>query len=351
MKQSKVVAVIGAQFGSEGKGVVVHHLATTQDFEFHVRTGGPNAGHSFVHEGKHITVQSVPVGAVDPNAHLVLGAGAVINPRILEREILMLEEHGYPVRERLFIDANATVLTPEDEEAEGHTAGELHQRIGSTGEGVGSARLKRIRRDASKMSIVQQDLDLFNRLGMVCDTAGLLSTAESILLEGTQGSGLSMVHGPWPFVTSHDTNAAQLCADAGVSPRRLEEVVLVARTMPIRVAGNSGPLQGEVSWKDLSERLGRFVTERTTVTRKTRRIGEWDDELFRRAVMLNGPRPTVALTFLDYLNPEDEFVSEYGELSVESRGFIHFLQEEHGVSIKYLGTGVHETRGWQCIEL
>jgi adenylosuccinate synthase len=351
MYTESFVAVVGAQYGSEGKGVVVHRLATRQHYEFHIRTGGPNAGHSFVHQGRPFTVQSVPVGFVDPNASLVLGAGAVINPRLLEAEIAMLEEAGFEIRNRLYIDANATVLSIKDERSENHTAGELHQRIGSTGEGVGAARLKRIRRDMEEHSIVMLNLKTFDKMGMVCDTVSLLDKAQSFLLEGTQGSGLSLVHGPWPFCTSADTNAAQLCADAGISPLRLKEVMLVARTMPIRVAGNSGPLINEVSWQALSDRLKKFVIERTTVTKKVRRIGEWDDELFRRAVRLNGPRPSVALTFLDYLNPEDEGVTKWSSISDVSARFVYRLENEFDVSVKLAGTGVHETEGWQCIEL
>jgi adenylosuccinate synthase len=187
-----IIAVVGAQYGSEGKGVVVHKLATERPFDLHVRTGGPNAGHSFVHEGKPYTVQCIPVGFVDRNSRLILGAGAVINPRILQREIVELERQGFEIRNRLFIDQNATVLSVQDEEAEGHTKGELHARIGSTGEGVGSARMRRIERVGSRL--VRQNIDYFTNFGTILDTTELIYqfVRRNILLEGTQGSGLSL---------------------------------------------------------------------------------------------------------------------------------------------------------------
>lgn len=346
---AKVLAVVGAQFGSEGKGVVVHKIATSEHFDFHVRTGGPNAGHSFVHGQRQYVVQSVPCGFVDVTSSLVLGAGAVINPRTLRREVESLEALGYDIRSRLYIDHNATVLTEEDEQAEGHTHGEIHRRIGSTGEGVGAARLRRLSRRQSDRVLVSQRSDEFYGF-TICDTVPLLNASGvSILLEGTQGSGLSVTHGPWPYCTSADTNAAQFCADAGISPLAVTDVVLVARTFPIRVAGNSGPLKGERSWSDISSELGRIVEERTTVTKKVRRVGEWDDELFARAVMLN--RPTaVAVTFLDYLDPRDSFVTSVHDLSVSSLAFLSLIESQFNVKVKYAGTGVDPEKGWTCVE-
>lgn len=345
-----IVAVIGAQYGSEGKGVVVHRMAMDRHYQHHVRVGGPNAGHSFIHHTQKYVVQSIPVGFVDPDSILVLGAGAVINPRILKREIEELEKHGHLIRHRLLIDANATVLHEEDEYAEGHTSGELHRRIGSTGEGVGAARHRRMRRDKIERATVFSCPEMFRELGHICDTVSQLSKSGSILLEGSQGSGLSLTHGPWPYCTSADTNAAQLCADAGVPPMALSDVMLVARTFPIRVAGNSGPLHHETNWEDISLRLARPVEERTTVTKKVRRIGHWDQELYERAVLMNGPRPSVALTFMDYVNPSDQFVTRWEDLSRQASQFILDHIGRLGERLKYVGTGVHPEKGWIYVQ-
>ena len=224
--------------------------------------------------------------------------------------------------------------------------GTLHARIGSTGEGVGACRHARMRRKAGEF-LRYRDLSDARGLRM-CGSQRILG-AHSILLEGTQGFGLSLIHGDWPNVTSHDTTAAQLLADAGVPPTRLDRVVLVARTMPIRVAGNSGPLHGETSWDDLSSRLGRPVLERTTVTKKVRRIGEWDQDLVDEAVRVNGATE-IALTFLDYLSPEDANKRTFASLSPRSRNFITNLEDRHAIPVTMMGTGYDEKTGWVCIE-
>lgn len=303
-----VLAVVGAQYGSEGKGVIVHHLADR--FDAHVRTGGPNAGHTFKHEGQIYKMRSLPCGWTNRNAHLLIGPGAVLDPAVLIEEIRATGDID-DILARLTIDPRAWVITEQDRMQESmHDFGE---KIGSTMEGVGWARGLRMERmgpshrigdlmtSKSPLWLLRECLgDVPDKLDAIdCELMG----ESAVLLEGTQGFGLSLLHGPWPFVTSADTTAAQLFADAGLPTTIPHEVLLVARTMPIRVGGNSGPLHGETTWEELSERLGFEVSERTTVTNRLRRIGTWDEELFEGALMVNGAH-LVALTFCDYIDPE-----------------------------------------------
>lgn len=344
-------AVVGGQLGSEGKGVVVRHIA--MDYSFHVRTGGPNAGHTFYAYGRPWKMQALPCGWVNPNAVLAIGAGAVLDLDVLEREVSEAMEVDPTVLARVRIDFNAGILEPRHHKAEGGVKGELHQRIGSTGEGVGAARLDRIARDPA----------FFRRAGdlphtqtfcgrsiryFITDVSAML-VGRRVLLEGTQGFGLSLVHGQWPHVTSHDTTSAQLAADAGVPPWAVQKVVLVVRTMPIRVAGPSGPLQGETSWDALSARLGRRVEERTTVTKKIRRIGQWDEQMVSDAVRINGATE-IAVTFLDYLSPEDRGVSRFEDLSSKSRSFVDYLERYYEIPVRLLGTGWSDAEGWMCVD-
>lgn len=349
-KLGKVVAIIGAQLGSEGKGVVAHRMS--HEFGIAVRTGAPNAGHSFVEGGKLYKMQSVPCTFANKDCLLVLGAGALINVSILFDELERIE-HNFDsnIRSRLKIDGNAGILEERHHHEEGGVNGSMHKRMGSTGEGVGPARRDRIARDPEKFRLARDVPEL--KEFIVENTPMLFSRAlengTNILLEGTQGSGLSLVHGAWPFVTSSDTNAAQLAADAGIPPQYVDEVILVARTYPIRVAGNSGPLAKELTWDEMSVRVGKKVVEYTTVTKKQRRIGEWDEDMFAKAVALNAPTQ-VALTFMDYLSPEDANKTKFDKLSDKAKDFVHYLERTFNVRVSLIGTGWSETEGWVCVE-
>lgn len=335
-----ILAIIGAQYGSEGKGAIVSYLAN--DYDVHVRVGGPNAGHTIFHEGTKYKMQIIPCGWTNPNAWLMIGRGAIVNMDLLMEEIATLEKVFPKIRNRILIDKYAGILSKDFVDEEGHTSGELNQRIGSTGEGVGAARIARIKRDPSKFKRMIDVAENYQIRNMLHDTVLLMNrlnqSGANILLEGTQGSGLSLIHGPWPYVTSADTNAGQLIADCGISPRAVNKILLVARTFPIRVAGNSGPLAGEITWEQMSERLGKDVVEHTTVTKKVRRIGSWDPDLVYQAVTINRPT-SIALTFLDYLEPKDEGKTNYGELSNQSLRFIDYLETDFGVPVSLIKTG------------
>lgn len=343
------LALVGGQYGSEGKGVIVGHLADR--FNVHVRVGGPNAGHSLKYKGETFKMQSLPCGWVNPSATLVLGRGGLINMPILKREVEMVQRIFPDIKMRLLIDHLAGILSDWHHSAEGGVQGELHKRIGSTGEGVGAARIDRIRRDPSRFQRAEEVLDEFGLAPCMTYNAldsirNMMERGEHVLLEGTQGSGLSLLHGPWPYVTSADTNAAQMAADVGLSPRLVNRIMLVVRTYPIRVAGNSGPLLGELSWDEVSRRVGRPVEERTTVTKKIRRIGEWDDALFLDAVRLNAPT-SLALTFADYLDPKVEGIRTFKALTPTVLRFVDKLEAMANVPVALIGTGGSE---WAVVD-
>jgi adenylosuccinate synthase len=341
-RRGHVLALVGAQYGSEGKGKIVNFLAN--DYGVHVRTGGPNAGHSFWHQGTKHVMQVLPCGWTNPNAALVLGRGMLVDVVQLIKEIEYVSKYDPNIADRIFVDASAAVLDPHHYEEEGGVHGEMHARIGSTGKGVGAARLARVARDPSRIRLFGDAAKNSQLLQAICkyDTPRFIRDAlnggDSVLLEGTQGSGLSLVHGPWPYVTSQDTNAAQLAADAGVAPRFVSRTMLVARTYPIRVAGNSGPLQREITWETLSQRVGKPVQETTTVTKKVRRVGEWDWDLFDRAVELNAPT-SIALTFADYLDPGNEGAIDYNDLDHDTREFVRQVELRSGADVVLIGTG------------
>jgi len=333
------VALIGAQYGSEGKGMVASKIA--DQFDVFVRTGGPNAGHTYYHQGEKIVSRSVPVGAINPTAALVIGAGAVLDIGVLVDEMQALTTRGLEVKGRVFVDGQAAVITAKHRLAEGGTKGEAHQHIGSTGEGVGAARMAKIGRGVLGEFAHEQAEKYTKRLAnfgvVVTDTVAMLEQelqgSARVLLEGTQGSALSLTHGSWPFVTSHDTGAAQLCADAGIAPSWLADVIMTVRTYPIRVAGNSGPLPRETDWKSIGQQ-----PETTTVTKKMRRVARYDEDVVRRAVILNRPS-WAALTFYDYVWPECACVRSWEFMSEAAQQDVDSWADQIGCEVRMIGTG------------
>lgn len=334
----RAVALVGAQAGSEGKGAVAAALAPF--FNVHVRTGGPNAGHTFYHQGTKHVARGLPVGWINPDAKLVIGPGAVIDWKLLLEEIEQAEASISPfvkgtVANRVYIDPKANVVTRDQHLHEGGIGGHAHATIGSTGEGVGMCRIARI----SRRSLLRGPEFATCLAGDVGALDGMLrpyrwlESDDRILLEGTQGSKLSLTHGPWPFVTSADTNAATLLADAGLSPGVFAKTILVARTFPIRVAGPSGPLPNETTWEEVGQ-----PEERTTVTLKVRRVGQWDAGWVIDAVRLNHPAELV-ITFLDYLFPETKGMSEWSMLPGKALDWLEAVQQETQAPVVGVGTG------------
>lgn len=213
--------------------------------------------------------------------------------------------------------------------------------------------MARVSRDPSLIRSAGEGLPSYDerfRKVLMQNTPRFLHSAsmsgKDILLEGTQGSGLSLIHGPWPYVTSADTNAATLAADAGIPPHHITDVILVVRSHPIRVAGNSGPLANETTWEEISEKRGKKTIEQTTVTKLVRRVGEWDEKLVADSITLNGPT-ALALTFADYINVADEGKTEYSKLSPETLAFVNYLESWFQIPVDFIGTG---GKGWRVVD-
>lgn len=337
----KMSVLVGGQYGSEGKGLIAAHLADR--YQMHVRVGSPNAGHTIYWKGAKHVMQSVPCGWINPRAEIVIGRGALINMRQLMLELDHIREYYPDFLGRLKIDSKAGVLDEKFHEEEGGVDGEMHRRIGSTGEGVGPARIARLRRDPEQFRLFEEVAEEYGLEMCVTDcTPALIADAQdrgdNVLIEGTQGSGLSLLHSHWPYCTSVDTNAAGIISEVGIAPARVTDVIMVCRTFPIRVAGNSGPMKGEISWAELSDRCGKELVERTTVTKKIRRVAEWDDDLFATSCLYNAPTE-IALTFCDYVDPDVYGKVDAGEVMASEA--VHGFLRDHGLlgMVKYLGTG------------
>jgi len=336
--------VVGGQFGSEGKGAIVAHLARTGEkgiVPTVVRVGGHNAGHTaFDDAGVPWALRTVPVGAV-VGARCVIAKGSEVDERVLNDELVALAAGGHDIRGRFFIDSQTTVMGA-DEIATESTAG-IVGRIGSTGKGVGAARASRIMRTAK----------LYDGVFAADTTAMLLRQLEAgtayIIVEGVQGYGLGLHAGFYPTCTSCDCTAIDALAAVGISPWGVAAiggpptVYVVLRTHPIRVAGPSGPLFEETTWEALGAKSGGYIKpEKTTVTKKTRRVGGWDAKLAHRAIVANGgpaPNVVVALTFLDYIFPELSGKTDSSCLTPPMLDFIKKIETDAGAPVVLAGTG------------
>lgn len=294
-----IQVVVGGQYGSEAKGAVAAHLARWRKSDLlAIRVAGPNAGHTAVDDrGRTWRLRQIPVAAVvNSFASLAIGPGSEIDTQVLDREVYELEKAGFSIQPRLYIDSSATMIEPRHKQQEG----ELIDRIGSTGKGVGAARAERIQRVA----------EVYGGEHNVADFAqAWLARDGTVQVEGTQGYGLGLHGEHYPWCTSSDCRAIDFLAMAGLSPWAASylEVWVVLRSYPIRVAGKSGPLHNEMTWEQLAEQSGGHIQpEYTTVTNKLRRVGDWDTDLAYRALRANG-HPSqavrVALTHIDYWLP------------------------------------------------
>jgi adenylosuccinate synthase len=222
--QPLVDVLVGGQYGSEGKGHIASFLAP--EYDFLLRVGGPNAGHKVYEEPEAYTHHQLPSGTRRSEAQLIIGPGAVLSVPKLFMEI---GECRVSV-ERLSIDPGAMLIDDADIRFEEKT---LKNDIGSTAQGVGSATSRKILRSAArpKVKLARESSELRPYLK---DTLRLLDDAFSlgkhVFVEGTQGTGLSLHHGSYPYVTSRDTSGSGCIAEAGIAPTRVRRTIMVVRS-------------------------------------------------------------------------------------------------------------------------
>ena len=330
-----VTVVVGGQFGGEGKGKTVAHLSRNRQYDAVVRCGGPNSGHTVTINKEQVVLRQVPAGVVNPQTSLFLAAGCILDLNILSEEI----EHFHLTPGRLRIDKNALILSPEYIEEEKQR--QFDKNFGSTCTGTGIGVLNRILRGKG-VKLARDIPSLKSYLSEVGNEIQTLHCqGRNIIVEGTQGYGLSLYHSPYyPFATSRDTIASSFLSEVGISPRIVSEIIMVLRTFPIRVGGNSGPLPNEISWKDIQEESNYpyFVQECTTVTKRLRRVARFDLELVKKANNANLPTQ-LAVMGLDYLDFENYNVRSFDQLTDKAVDFLSMLRRELRTKITLVGTG------------
>lgn len=323
-----VSIVIGGQFGSEGKGKVARYFAQQYHASSVVRVGGINSGHTVIDEdGRSVVFRILPTAAIDCTANCILPPGSYLDVELLFQEIQMAGISPSKVK----IHPNAAIITAEQVQIE-QEAG-LTERIGSTGSGTGAAVCTRIKREGRLVRA--KDVDELKPF--VYDTNDFLreelSKGCEVLIEGTQGFGLSVLHSSdYPYTTSRDTTAAGFLSESGLSPFDVKHIIMVIRSYPIRVAGHSGTLPNEILWEDVTALAKRQtpIREYTSVTNNLRRVGKFDAGIVLQAIAVNRP-DQIVLNHLDYIS------GETGHMSSERTAFVDEVQQLLHRKIDYVG--------------
>jgi len=317
--------VIGGFFGDEGKGKIISYLALNDKPSIVVRGGaGPNAGHTIKDGEKTYKVRMLPSGFLNKNAKVMVGPGVVVNPDVLLKEI-----NDFGVEGRAYLDYNCGIIDESHREAD--SQGRLKEKIGSTGSGTGPANAERAMRTL-KMAKEIDELKPY-LIDVPLEVNSALDRNENVLIEGTQGTHLSLWHGTYPFVTTKDVTASGICADVGIGPKKVDDVIVVFKAYLTRVG--TGPMPGELSAEETS---AKGWEEFGTVTGRLRRAAEFDFELAKRAVMLSSANQ-ISITKLDVRFPKCAGVTSYDELEEDAKSFIKNIEKELGVKITLIGTG------------
>jgi adenylosuccinate synthase len=320
------IVTVGGFYGDEGKGKIIAYLAKKDNPAIAVRGGvGPNAGHTFTFEGKEYKVRMLPSAALNPTTRLLIGPGVLVNPQVLRNEIA-----EFQVDDRTFIDNQCGIIEQihiERDSSEDY----LKSKVGTTGSGTGPAnadralRTLKLARDIPELSVYIEDVS--NSVNYALDNG------ENVIVEGTQGTYLSLFHGGYPYVTSKDVTASGICSDIGIGPKRVDEVLVVFKAYVTRVG--SGPLENELSKEETKK---RGWVEYGSVTGRQRRAAPFNMGLAKKAIKLNSATQ-LAVTKLDVVFPQSAGVTEYTKLPVEAKKFIENIESEAGLKVTLIGTG------------
>lgn len=324
-QQGKASLIVGGQFGSEGKGGIAAYLAHQGRFDIATCNAGAQAGHTTRYrDGRKFVCFHLPTTGVvqrDQGCSSYINAGSIIDIESFLGEFGNCDMWDANV----FIHPNAAVISIEDRHAEGSIFSST-SKISSTQKGVGSALANKIMRRAKTAKEYDQLKPFIKKIDLNAE----LLKGSSVVVEVPQGTGLSLNHsGFYPYTTSRDCWVGSGLNDAGIHPSFLGSVCMVVRTFPIRVGnlfneageqiGTSGGFFAESEELDWERDFPDIEPERTTVTKRVRRIASWSWEQYEHALRLNRPN-IVALTFCDYLKKHDDFWTMYNRMiAIEER--------------------------------
>ena len=308
------IAVIGMEWGDEGKGKIIDFLAEKADVVARFN-GGNNAGHTIEVGNNKLVVHLVPSGVMHKNKLKIIGNGLVVDPKVLVNEIKNLEKSKIQITpENLVISDNAHVILPNHIEEDKKIGG----KIGTTARGIGPAYTDKAARMGLKIYEFVDDVLFKKRFGSeefyqeyrqyaqalkpyVNDTISIMNDSlnknQKILFEGAQGTLLDVDFGTYPFVTSSSATAGGICTGLGISPKKVQSVMGVCKAYKTRVG--MGPFPTEITG-NVAGKLQKVGKEFGATTGRQRRVGWFDALIGRYAVVVNGI-DSIALTKLDVL--------------------------------------------------
>lgn len=355
------VAIIGTQWGDEGKGKIIDLLAEKAHIVVRFQ-GGNNAGHTLVVNGKKHIFHLIPSGILHDSTVCMIGNGVVIDPAILLGEIQKLEENGITVSKgKLMISSRAHVIMPYHRALDiAREARKGQSKIGTTGRGIGPCYEDKVARNGIRMEDLLDSQLLLEKLRAVLEEKNFLlehyynhppfvpdviaeeyagygqklaqfiedvsiqieqaqREGKNILFEGAQGTHLDVDHGTYPYVTSSNTVSGNVCCGSGIGPLSLDQIIGVAKAYTTRVGG--GPFPTE-----LEDPLGGWLRQKGgefgATTGRPRRCGWFDATMVRVAKRING-LTSLAITKLDVLTGLETIKIakgyRYGNQSIENR--------------------------------
>ncbi len=355
-----VTIVVGGHFGDEGKGKVISYLALHDKPDIVVRAGvGPNAGHRVYRDGKAYGLRMIPCGFVNDKSRLLVGAGVLIDTSRFLEEVDMTGTRG-----RIMLDKRCGIIE-EGHKEQDRSNKHLSKGVGTTGSGCGPANAERAHRTIKLAKDIPELKDYITDVPQEINDA--LNKNKNILVESSQGFGLSLFYGTYPYVTSKDTTASMALADIGLGPTKVKDVIVIYKAYTTRVGGGSMEVVDEENignyplWQDVLENakkkgikgnsvneiLSSYLNELGTVTGRTRRVGNFDFSLAKYSAMVNGATQ-IGITCIDKLFPECYRVKNYEELSEGAKRHIKEIEEKVGVRVSLISTG---PEAWDMIDL
>jgi len=318
--------IVGGFFGDEGKGKLTAYLALRDRPTIVARGGvGPNAGHTVEMKGKTYSLRMVPSGFVSTESRLLIGPGVLVNPRIVLEEIEVTGTKG-----RIGIDRQCAIIEQKHIDEESRSE-HLVKKIGVTKTGVGACNADRVFRSAKLAKDIQELSGFLTDVSEEINKA--LREERHVLLEGSQGTFLSLYHGTYPYCTSKDVCASAICSDVGIGPTDVDNVIVVFKSFVTRIG--EGPLEGQLTEEEAQRRGWQ---EYGTVTRRPRRAAPFNFELARRAVRLNGATQA-AITKIDVVFPEAIGLKRFEDLPRTAKEFVGEVEKSIAIPITLIGTG------------